>query len=516
MNKFNELLSLLRKPNGLIGIDSDYLNVSDDFENLLIPWIEIFQSENLTGPFIHSALLSIRSFLHSGMFSDAESPFSRSFVQDLVFALAHSRFEPTNLENDEIVMLELIEFLAELVQITIAATKSSNYSNVSIQNDELIGETFLFQLFDLLFVLLNQNRFSELLRAKAVEIAVDQCSLLFSSMKRISSNAKTESAAVIHFPNIVKPQKPTSPTITSKSTVNSDSLVNVRNFESIVIVEKEKETGNNSLSDITSNNTSNNDSIESVNTTSNKAYNPFTDEGEDELAPDAIEEVMKFRAKLAGISLESTDGDLSPLKSVDLLHDRLSSHALREVLAFLIRCIDIIDTPASKKVPGSVGSVPASSSSNSLPTKVIPSVKTQMTAMKCLVAIFTDPISDLSKPIKSNPCEFEKEVIDLIGGDLLKQLMAILSLDTSSRHLSSLSQLFLVIFINYRSFLPAQFEYFISTCLGIISTKPASSNTATPVGSKGVLRPALTALKTVCLEMISYVIETEKTIYLMY
>ena len=103
-------------------------------------------------------------------------------------------------------MLELIEFLAELVQITIAATKSSNYSSVSIQNDELIGETFLFQLFDLLFVLLNQNRFSELLRAKAVEIAVDQCSLLFSSMKRISSNSKTESAAVIHFPNIVKPQ----------------------------------------------------------------------------------------------------------------------------------------------------------------------------------------------------------------------------------------------------------------------------------------------------------------------
>ena len=112
---------------------------------------------------------------------------------------------------------------------------------------------------------------------------------------------------------------------------------------------KGKENRNNSLSDITSNNTSNYDSIESVNTTSNKAYNPFTDEGEDELAPDAIEEVMKFRAKLAGISLESTDEDQSPLKSVDLLHDRLSSYALREVLAFLIRCIDIIDTPASKK-----------------------------------------------------------------------------------------------------------------------------------------------------------------------
>ena len=129
MNKFNELLSKLRKPNGLIGIDSDYLNVSDDFEDLLITWMEIFQSEDLTGPFIHSSLLSIRSFLHSGMFSDLESPFSRPFVQDLVFSLAHSRFEPTNLESDEIVMLELIEFLAELVQITIASTKSSNYSN---------------------------------------------------------------------------------------------------------------------------------------------------------------------------------------------------------------------------------------------------------------------------------------------------------------------------------------------------------------------------------------------------
>ena len=505
MNKFNELLSRLRKPNGLIGVDSDYLNHSDDYEYLLLPWIEIFQSEDLTGPFIHSSLLSIRSFLHSGMFTDHSSPFSRSFVHDLVFTLAHSRFEPTNLENDEIVMLELIEFLAELVQITIGSTKSSNYSNSSIQNDELIGETFLFQLFDLLFVLLNQSRFSELLRSKAVEIAVDQCSLLFSSMKRISFNSKNvDSTALINFPNIVKPQKPTTPTTSVRSTVNYDSVVNVRNFESVVIVDQ-----------------SNGDSAESVNTSSTAAnsatdapYNPFTDEAENEIAPDAIEEVMKFRAKLAGISIESTDSEpseQSKLKTVDLFHDRLSPHALREVLLFLIRCIDIIDTPAGKKAPGSVGTITPAANA---PTKVIPTVKTQMAAMKCLVAIFTDPISELSKPIQ-NSTEFEKEILELIGGDLFKQLMAILSLDTSSRHLSSLSQLLLVIFTNYRSHLLAQFEYFISTCLGIISTKPtgnattngggAASSASNSTGVKSVPRPALTALKTICLEMISYV-----------
>lgn len=511
MKKFNELLSKLRRPNGLIGVDSDYLDHSDDYETLLNPWIEIFQSQDLTGPFIHSSLLSIRSFLHSGMFTDPESPFSRPFVHDLVFVLAHSRFEPTTLENDEIVMLELIEFLAELVQITIASTKSTNYSNSSILNDELIGETFLFQLFDLLFVLLNQNRFSELLRAKAIEIAVDQCSLLFGSMKRISINCRNTvdaAAAGINFPNIVKPQKPTTPSI---SAGNSDSIINVRNFESVVIVENEN---TDSTESVNANNTS-----DPTLTGTTVPYDPFADEADDDLAPDAIAEVMKFRAKLAGISIESTDQSEQsehaqiPVNTVDLFHDRLSSHALREVLLFLIRCIDIIDTPAVKKAPGSVGTVAASANT---PSKIIPSTKTQMTAMKCLVAIFTDPISDLSKPI-NNSTEFEIEVINLIGGDLLKQLMSILSLDTSSRHLSSLSQLFLVIFTNYRPYLPAQFEYFISTCLGIISSRPAANlSTATTAasgvgstsnvsGTKSIARPALTALKTICLELISYV-----------
>lgn len=512
MNKFNGLLSKLRKPTGLIGIDSDYLDHSDDFENLLNPWIEIFQSEDLTGPYIHSSILSIRSFLHSGMFTDPESPFSRPFIHDLVFALAHSRFEPTTLENDEIVMLELIEFLAELVQITIASTKTVNYSNSTIKNDELIGETFLFQLFDLLFVLFNQNRFSELLRAKAIEIAVDQCSLLFSSMKKISSNCKALDSATsgINFPNIVKPQKPTTPTISSRSAVNSDSLINVRNFESVIIVDNENESGNLNIDSTETVNRTNSPSNASP--TGNPTYDPFNDEADNELAPDVIAEVMKFRAKLAGISIESTEQaeqEQSYVNSVDLFHDRLSSHALREVLVFLIRCIDIIDTPANKKAPGSVGNV---TTTNTL-SKVIPSIKTQMTAMKCLVAIFTDPISDLAKPI-ANPTLFETEVIELIGGDLLKQLMSILSLDTSSRHLSSLSQLFLVIFTNFRPYLLAQFEYFISTCLGIISTKPASNlNTANPssggnahvTGAKSIPRPALTALKTICLELISYV-----------
>lgn len=543
---FHELLFRLRKPNGLIKIDSDYLNESDNFENLLLPWIEIFQSENLIGPFISSSLISIRSFFHSGMFTSPQSPFSRPFVQDLVFTVAHSRFEPTNLENDEIIMLELIEFLSELVQITIVSTKSSNYSNLSIQNDEIIGETFLFQLFDLLFVLLNQNRFSELLRSKAIEIVVDQCSLLFSSMKKITKISNNTVPSVINFPNIVKPQKPSNKLTKSNNITNininnsisntsgnnsnspsnlspysPDALINVKNFDSVIIVDNNGNVGGTELTD-NSGNTNNFDSLESFNNDGEERenidhnntadYNPFKDEDENELAPDAIEEVMKFRAKLAGVSMETTHVDEVSDVTVDLTYDRLSSHALREVLSFLIRCIDIIDTPA-KKVPGSVGPVPNNSANNALSTKVIPSIKTQTTAMKCLTAIFTDPISDLSKSIH-NPTEFESEIIEIIGNDLLKNLMIILALDPSSRHLSSLCQLFLVIFTNYRKFLPAQFEYFLTTCLNVISAKPSSgaississAGGANPGNSKSVPpRPALIALKTVCLEMIAYV-----------
>lgn len=482
----------LRKPNGLSGTDSDLHGLSTNFEILLQPWIEIFQSEDLTGVFIHSALISIRSFLHSGMFTDQNSPFSRSFIHDLVFSLAHSRFEPTILENDEIVMLELIEFLAELVQVTVAAIKSSNYSGNSIQNEEIIGETFLFQLFDLLFALINQNRFSELLKSKAVEIVVEQCSLIFSSLKKISTwkPSADERQTKIHFPNIVKPQKPVTPKL--KESKSLSSPVQSESVVSVNVIEDGDGTSYNM----------NNLSVDNEIPTN---YNPFTDENENELAPDAIEEVMKFRAKIAGISLNSSEESSSGVEEeevVDFFADRLSSHCLREILLFLIRCIDIIDTPG-KKPPGSIKAEPTISNTS---TKVIPSIKTQTTAMKCLVAIFTDPISELSrKKSPQNVIEFETEIIELIGDDLLKQLLAILSLDTTSKHLSSLSQLLLVIFTNYRAFLPAQFEYFISTCLGIILTKLSTSAVNGNV-VKVIPRPALTALKTSCLEMLAYVI----------
>lgn len=487
----------LRRPNSLCGQDSDLHGLSTNFEALLQPWIKIFRSENLTGPFIHSALISIRAFLHSGMFTEWNSPFSRTFIHDLVFSLAHSRFEPTVLENDEIVMLELIEFLAELTKVTIKSIKSVNYSKNSIQNDEIIGETFLFQLFDLLFTLLNQNRFSELLRAKAVEIVVEQCVQVFSSLKKISS-WKDETGegrqTRIHFPNIVKPQKPKAPKIKFfTSPVQSESIVsiNMSNVESVTAAES---------TDITENTTN-------VNNDLPNGYNPFTDENDDELAPDAIEEVMKFKAKIAGISLESSEESVEEQEEVfDFFTDRLSSHCLREILLFLIKCIDIIDKPG-KKPPGSVKAEPIIS------TKVIPSSKTQTTAMKCLVAIFTDPNSELShKKSTKNLTEFEAEIIELIGGDLLKKLMAILSLDSTSKHLSSLSQILLIIFTNYRNFLTAQFEFFISTCLEIVSTKSSTGNAngnASGNVVKFIPRPALTVLKTTCLEMLAYVRESK-------
>ena len=343
LNKFNELLGELRKPNGLNGPDSDLHSLSTNFEDLLIPWIQLFQCEDLTGPFVHNGICSIRTFLHSGMFTDSASPFSRSFLQDLIFSLAHSRFEPTNLETDEIVMLELIEFLSEFLQVTIASIKSTNYSSTSISNEELIGETFVFQLFDLLFVLMNQTRFSELLRAKAVEIAVEQCSLLFSSIKKISQVATGGRITTINFPNIVKPEKPSTPIIQKASLTenNSDSVVNVniKNFEAVISDIPAVLTNGAGEREMHELNESVQGELELTECSLKKApYNPFTDENEQDLAPDAIAEVMKFRAKIAGITLDSSSSSFSSSSSssfagaVDLFADRLSSHAHKEVL----------------------------------------------------------------------------------------------------------------------------------------------------------------------------------------
>jgi hypothetical protein len=221
-----------------------------------------------------------------------------------------------------------------------------------------------------------------------------------------------------------------------------------------------------------------------------KPFNPFENEDEQELAPDVIEEVMRFRARLAGVSLEESSSS-SLAQAIGF--DNLTGNCLLQVVAFLSRSIDCIEA-APKKPPGSMKSEPA-------PTKAIPSQKTQVSALKCLLAIFSVPGSVFARPIEA-PNQLELELLNVIGDSLLKNLLAILSLDLSSRHLPAVSQLLLSIFTNFRSFLLAQFEFFLEICLSIVSNK---GRVAVNTGKSTLPRPTQLALTTVCLEMLSYV-----------
>lgn len=160
LTQFNGVLIDIRRPVRADGCEPDLHAQELDFETSLRPWMELFHCHEITGVFVLAGIQSLRAFVHAGLLTDEHSPLSRAFVHDLVFALANVRFEPTVLEHDEIVMLELIDLLAELVEVAVAAIKSDVYSPTRLQNDEVVGETFVFQLLDLLFMLLNQGRFS--------------------------------------------------------------------------------------------------------------------------------------------------------------------------------------------------------------------------------------------------------------------------------------------------------------------------------------------------------------------
>ena len=463
MTEFNDLLKFLRKDQTV-----------EDFQLILMPWKRVLDCQEVTGAFIHAALLSMRAFLRADLFSDALSPLNRSFVQELMFSVANSRFETTVLEADEVVLNELIDFMFEVVQL---CGKGDSC---------LVGDAFIFQFYDLLFVMLNQARFSELLRAKASDMAVELSAFIFSLSGRLEGSEDVGNGLKITFPNVVKIERSSSSVNALKSsptTSNSNEFVEV-SAEGRSPEPEPAKPESESAEEQT-------DPFEV--SPDGKPFNPFENEDEQELAPDVIEEVMRFRARLAGVTLDES----SPAPSPTIYFDTLSGKCLVEVLSFLARSVDCIEA-APKKPPGSIKAEPVQS-------KVIPSQKTQVAALKCLAAIFSVPCSVFARPIDA-PNQLELELLNVIGDLLLKNLLAILSLDQSSRHLSAVSQLLLSIFSNFRPYLLSQFEFFLTICLSIVSNKGRVNNTAAVNAGKSTLpRPTQLALTTVCLEMLSYV-----------
>lgn len=464
MNEFNALLKDLRK-----------CQIVDDFEAILGPWKRILECQEVTGAFIHAALLSLSAFLRVGLFTDAMSPLNKVFVQELMFSVANSRFETTVLESDEVVMDELIDFMLEVIKVS--CTGGFN----------LVGDSFIFQYYDLLFVVLNQTRFSELLRAKATETAANLSAFLFSLSSNLEGIEDPAGGSKITYPNVVKIER-------SASTVGGPKASPTASNSTAEFVElvAEERPSSEPEKPVTPEESAVADPFEVK--PDDKPFNPFEREDEQELAPGVIEEVMRLRARMAGITLDESPSDTSGTNGFDTF----SGNCLVEVICFMARSIDCIEAPP-KKAPGSIKAEPA-------PAKSIPSPKTQAAALKCLLAIFTDPSSQFSSGIDA-PNQLEEDLLNLIGDLLLKNLLAILALDQSSRHLSAVSQLLISIFTSFRSHLLAQFDFFLSICLSIISNKGRVGGSVVVNSGKAASlpRPTQLALTTVCLEMLAYV-----------
>jgi hypothetical protein len=220
-----------------------------------------------------------------------------------------------------------------------------------------------------------------------------------------------------------------------------------------------------------------------------KDFNPFSEENENqnELLPDVLEEVAKFRAKLASNQISTPVLSSNEENIQESGFENLSIHCLLEILRFLNSCISIIN---DDNIPQS--------------EKFSHSIRTQQTALKCLNIIFSDPSSLLfsSKTLNNLNCSRNRALVsEFIKNDLLKNILALLTFDPSARHLSSLSQILILIFSNFRFEVSAQFEFFLFSTFNIIASKSSSSFTA----PKSMPKMALSALKICCLEMLAYV-----------
>ena len=458
-----------------------------------------------TGSIVGAALHGTRAFLHGGLLSSAQSPLARAFVTELVEGVLHCRFEPTALDADEVVMALLVDVLLEFVRVTVEGVSAEPRS----PGEELVGEAFVFEFIDLLFVLLNQTRFSELLRCKAVDTAAELCVLLCSCLRAFDAApapADAQHTSRISFPVIAGPVR--------KAPAADKAPVPVP--VPVPVASQDAMDDNTTVVSYASP-----DSLApSATAALPRDFDPFSpdnDEAANQLAPGVLEEVQQFRARLAAqaeAADSDADGEGTCAAELAAVHlgpgDVLSRHCVGELLRFLTASIDVVDeNSAPRKAPGSAKAEPTATDTS---TSTAPTIKTQAAALRCLVGMFTDPLSELSQAPAQPLTPFQAHVVELIGDGLLRNLLGMLALDASARHLPALTQLLLAILDTYRLHVPAQFEFFLSTCFTLVSaraaTAPGTGSATTPPlapATRPMARPALVALKLACLEMLAYV-----------
>ena len=107
-----------------------------DTKVLLMPFIMVLKSSNVTGPIVESVLTSIDTFLQTGIIQK-KSINIRESMSILLEAVSRCRFEATDRNQDEVVLVHMLELLR---------------STISLPIGNVLSDTDIWNIFDTVFI----------------------------------------------------------------------------------------------------------------------------------------------------------------------------------------------------------------------------------------------------------------------------------------------------------------------------------------------------------------------------
>ena len=96
-----------------------------DAEILLAPFIDTLRSPNLTGSIVDSILLAIDQFLRVGGIT-IKSPNASKAMSNMIEAVAKCRFETSDISQDEVVLVHMLDLFRSSVILPIGKVLSDN------------------------------------------------------------------------------------------------------------------------------------------------------------------------------------------------------------------------------------------------------------------------------------------------------------------------------------------------------------------------------------------------------
>jgi len=171
----------------------------------LKPFLSVIRSEETTGPITGVALTSVNKFLST--FINENSPNVAKSIESIAEAVTHCRFEATDPDSDEVVLMKILQVLESCIQSPVVI---------------FLSEDLVMEMIQTCFRMSSQIRLSELLRKIAERTLVEMVQSLFTKLK---SNPSIFEKNITSNGNSPRPESSYSPPASPSGTPDTLEIV---------------------------------------------------------------------------------------------------------------------------------------------------------------------------------------------------------------------------------------------------------------------------------------------------